>query len=262
MCTISFFFYLLVGLSVFLESFPISSSGHILLVQQLLERCCGVVCTLNENIEYFLHGPNVIILAIFFYNRWKLLLIALFRNFSIIKKIMMLGFITDSITASAYFLFFKHATFMPLWVGFLITSSLLFSLYFCKKNPTITTSWNYKNACILGMVQACALMPGISRFGSTFVTARWLGFPSKKSFELSFLIEFPISVAAALMGGYSLYSKNMLHELLHPMMTLVIIIAAIGSLLGLWIMQRIISYNYMWSFSLYLLINAILSAVI
>lgn len=257
MCT--FFLYVIVALSIILESFPLSSSGHILLLQTLF-KCNGIGFFLNENIEYFLHGSTALILAIFFYNRWKLFLI-IPRSLPLIQKMFMRGFITDGITVGAYFIFFKDNNLLPLWVGFLITGFLILSLFFCKKSRS-NGVWSYSNAFILGVVQACALMPGISRFGSTFVAARWLGFSNKKAFELSFLIEWPINVAAALKGGYALYQHNQLFELLHLKMLLVMLIASSFALLGLCIMRQIIMNNSLWLFSIYLFLLAIFTAVI
>lgn len=251
--------YLFIGLSIVLESFPISSSGHILLLQQLFDKL-GFPFSLDENLEYFLHAPILLVVAIFFYNRWNVVG-AIPRSFPLIQKIFTLGFITDGITVAAYFIFFKNRAFLPLWIGFFITGLLLLSLYFCSTSSRLV-SWNYKNSCILGITQSLALIPGISRFGSTFVVARWLGFPSRKAFELSFLIEWPISLAATLKGFYSLYTHNELIELLHPTMILVIIIATIGSLLGLLIMQRMIQSNTVWLLSGYLFLIAIFAAQI
>jgi undecaprenyl-diphosphatase len=194
------FLYLLVGLSIFLESFPISSSGHIFLLQQFFEKIGFPFC-LDENLEYCLHGPIAFVVAIFFYNRWKLLL-DLPRSFLIIQKMFIFGFITDGITVAAYFLFFNHRSVFPLWIGFLITGLVLLSLFFCNTTDRFS-SWNYKNSIILGSVQSLALLPGISRFGTTFVVGRWLGFSARKSFELSFLIEWPISFFATFKGTYT-----------------------------------------------------------
>lgn len=254
----SFSLYFLVGLSIFLESFPISSSGHIFLLQQLFEHF-GISFYFDENIEYVLHGPTALVVALFFYNRWKLLLIGLPRSLTILQKIVVFGFITDGITVAAYFLFFNYRSDFPLWIGFLITGFCLLSLFFCKKNVQLN-SWNYKNSFILGATQAFALLPGISRFGSTFVIGRWLGFSSRKSFELSFLLEWPISVAATIKGFHSLYNRHEFIELLHPTMILVIIIATLGALIGLWIMQQIIRYDMVWLISLYLFLIALFTA--
>lgn len=256
-----FYLYLVVFLSIILESFPISSSGHLKLLESFFNFCpSNVSCFLNENLEYFLHGPTAIVIALFFYNRWKVLL-AFNRSYSIIKKMFVRGIITDGITVAAYFFLLKDSVFLPLWVGFFITAVLLFSLYFKKNNAHVFATWNYSNASILGCAQALALIPGISRLGTTFVVARWLGFSAKKAFELSFLIEWPISAAAALKGTCHLYFNNQLGELLHLQMILIIIIAIVGALGGLWIMQQLFFTNKAWLFSFYMIIITMIAYV-
>ena len=44
-------------------------------------------------------------------------------------------------------------------------------------------------------------MPGISRFGTTYVVARWLSLSPRRALELSFLIEFPLILGAFLWNG-------------------------------------------------------------
>lgn len=247
----------LIFLSIVLESFPISSSGHILLLKNLFSQH-GISCLFTQHLEYFLHAPTACITAFFFYRRWRAWL-AFPYSIKLIGKIFILGFVTDVVTVILYFLGIQSLH-IPLWFGFLMTGFALCSLYFCKEN-NMYTSWNIRNACILGFVQGCALIPGISRFGSTFVAARWLGFSGKKAFELSFLIEFPISVVAALKGACDLYSTGQLSECLHLKMVLIMIIASSGALVGLWIMNRMIRADTTWIISFYLFFLSLFTAV-
>lgn len=170
------------------------------------------------------------------------------------------GCITDGVTVLLYFLVFKGKIFIPLWIGFLITAFTLFSVCCIKKQQTIMT-WNPYNGLLLGFVQALALMPGISRFGTTFVAARWLGFSARKAFQLSFLIEFPISIAAALQGTIFLYRNNMLSELLHLQMILIMIIATASAMLGLLLMRYCIMREKMRVFAWYVLVVTFLAAL-
>jgi len=56
-------------------------------------------------------------------------------------------------------------------------------------------------ALLIGVVQGLAQMPGISRFASTFVMARWLGISPRRSLQFSFLMFFPLIVAAFFING-------------------------------------------------------------
>lgn len=243
--------YLIIFLAIVLESFPISSSGHIALVQRLLK-----ILYLDPDFLLFLNGFTALVLAIFFFKRWEFLVWALLRKRSVIQKIFVLGGITDGITVLFYFLCAKKFSLFPLCVGFLLTSLTLFSLFFCSNAGKGT--WNYVSALVLGLVQSLALFPGISRFGITFAVSRWFGMSNRKSFELSFLIEFPIVLGACLLGGYKLYEKHLLWIFFNMPIIAISSLAMIGALLGLWIMRVIISYNYLWLFSFYVMIISLL----
>jgi undecaprenyl-diphosphatase len=57
-------------------------------------------------------------------------------------------------------------------------------------------SMNWRQAVLIGLAQACALVPGVSRSGSTITAARALGFDRTSAATFSFLLSFPITLAA------------------------------------------------------------------
>ncbi len=240
--------------SIVLETFPISSSGHLELLHRIFEKL-DLPDFCNEAIDLFLHGPIALVIALFFFNDWCFFIQNFPRTLPLIKKIFLRGIITDGITVLVYFLFYKKIFFLPVWIGFLITSGLLFSLYYCNKKPPFA-EWNCYNAMLLGIVQSIALIPGISRLGSTFVCARWMGLSMRRSFQLSFLIEWPISCAAFLKGTYSLYHENKIVELLQLKVILVMIIAIVCGLCTLKLVERMLHEQREWIFSVYLVLVA------
>ncbi|MEM7288041.1 MAG: undecaprenyl-diphosphate phosphatase [Actinomycetota bacterium] len=69
-------------------------------------------------------------------------------------------------------------------------------------------SLTWRDATILGLAQACALQPGVSRSGVTVTAARWVGFDRSEAARLVFLMSIPIIAAAGLfsfvdIGGFS-----------------------------------------------------------
>ncbi len=69
-----------------------------------------------------------------------------------------------------------------------------------------TFSW--RDATIVGLAQACALQPGVSRSGVTVTAARWVGFERSDAARLVFLMSIPVIAAAGLysfidIGGLS-----------------------------------------------------------
>lgn len=57
-------------------------------------------------------------------------------------------------------------------------------------------SFRWRDAAIVGVAQACALQPGVSRSGVTVTAARWLGFDRSDAARLVFLMSIPIIAGA------------------------------------------------------------------
>ncbi|MGE0207368.1 MAG: undecaprenyl-diphosphate phosphatase [Candidatus Babeliales bacterium] len=197
---------LLLFLSIILECFPISSSGNIILLTEFLSRYGYTFSkTMLTVIDYLSHGAIALTLAVYFFPRWFFIARHIRRTWPTVIKLCIAGFITELITVFFWLLFdtlLIPKQFLP--YGFFITTCLLFSLRFVPQKKK-AVSYSIYNAWLLGLVQGLALLPGISRFGSTFVAARWLGFSAQRAFELSFLISWPINCAAFLLGVYKVY---------------------------------------------------------
>ena len=61
-----------------------------------------------------------------------------------------------------------------------------------------------KDAFIIGLAQACAVMPGLSRSGSTIATGLLLGNKKEKLAQFSFLMVIPPILGQALLDGLKL----------------------------------------------------------
>ncbi len=81
-------------------------------------------------------------------------------------------------------------------LGFLFTSMLLVSTHFAR--PGLITHPVWQAALLLGLAQGIAVLPGISRSGSTIALALFLGVKRERAFELSMLMSIPAVFGAAL----------------------------------------------------------------
>jgi undecaprenyl pyrophosphate phosphatase UppP len=217
------------ALQLIIESLPISSSGHVQLLQFLLARW-GYYTTegLSESLDHALHGPALLILAIYFRAQWWPLLGATLKSLNsyvrarcviadlpfsqrtllyIVARIVGMVVIADVLTALGYFLFRDalHAwvggNVMILAIGFMVTMMLLMSSQWCKKNIS-NRLISYPIAMLLGIVQgSVALFPGISRFACTIMCARWCGVNPRRSLQFSFLMFAPLIIAAFTVKG-------------------------------------------------------------
>lgn len=86
----------------------------------------------------------------------------------------------------------------PQYLGicFLITSALLFTgaLYQFRIRKQVENSW--KDPLTIGIFQAAAILPGISRSGATISAARMLGWEKQEAIFFSFMLAIP-----AILGG-------------------------------------------------------------
>ncbi|HEV2601926.1 MAG TPA: undecaprenyl-diphosphate phosphatase [Candidatus Babeliales bacterium] len=253
--------YWLSALQIILESFPISSSSHLILFERLMQ-WCGVAhmpVVLDGSVEAWqeilnvLHGPTVIVLALFFARRWLALVTWDKTWFWQIVSWGMLVLVADLCTLLFFFLF-KHTgkDFFPLGLGLCVTAmSLLLTKYYAVDE---NKKFDGMAAIILGCAQGIALLPGISRFGFTFMAARWLQFSPRRAFELSFLIELPLIFAAFVKSAYGLGWLQIQTVFLHVDLILVMIAAMIGAWIGLVVMDYLINTNRMWWFSVYMIL--------
>jgi undecaprenyl-diphosphatase len=82
-------------------------------------------------------------------------------------------------------------------LGFAGSSAWLISTYFVrageKEQPSLL------GAVVIGLAQGLAVLPGLSRSGSTIAAALWLGVRPQRAFELSFLMSLPAVLGAILL---------------------------------------------------------------
>ncbi len=254
-------FYVWTILQIILESFPISSSGHLL----LFEHICPVGTPAGESIlfyepiqsyiAYILHIPTAMLLCVYFFKQWSLPFRHINRCFPLILKISVYTAVADIITISCYAVKDQYGIFrVPLAVGFAITGCSLYSLRWCAHEGS---SWTMQKAIILGFVQAIAFVPGISRFGLTYVAARWMGIAPRRAFQITMLIQWPLMV---LVGCYSLYTLDSLtYELLNLPYILVMLGATIIAYRALCMVGQMVPLQSMWIWSVYMLIPLLIS---
>lgn len=248
---------------IVLESFPISSSGHMLLLDKLLaavhiapsvnNAAQGNIFESVDVLEHFAHGATIGMVALFFFSRWAFLLRNVKRCWRIIAKIIALGFIADLCT-SIFYVFFHFSSvqnYFPVGLGFFITGILLLSLRWCPTKATGTFNW--RSATILGVVQGCALLPGISRLASTFVVARWLGIAPRKSFEISWLIVMPLLCAAFLNSVRLMVMEHQASYLLSIPLLATMGIAMVVAYFCLCLVSRLAYSNRLWWFGVYMI---------
>ncbi len=199
------------GLSEFL---PISSSGHLSLLQYLF----GINGKAAASFSVLLHfGTLVAVFAAFYKTIWKLiaaffgLIGDIFRgkfswkNAEPEKRMVLLLIISCVPLLAFYFLsdFYNSLSadndIVVEGCCFLLTSLLLFVSDRCVKGTKTAKDMTVRDALTVGVVQGIAPLPGLSRSGSTISTGLLCGLTREYAVSFSFIMGIPPVLAANLL---------------------------------------------------------------
>jgi len=175
---------ILQGLTEFL---PISSSGHLVIVQSVMPGFTqpGVL------FDVMLHAGTLLAVIIYF----RKTLIKLNRKY---LKLLIIGSIPAALVGLLFADLIESLFSLTLVVGvaLLVTSvaNYLTDRAVKKKSQLDTT-----DSLFVGVAQAIAIVPGISRSGLTIFAATRLGIERKKAAELSFLLSLPAIFGASIL---------------------------------------------------------------
>lgn len=174
------------GLTEFL---PVSSSGHLTIAGSLF----GLSGEENLAFAILVHIATVLSTVIVLWKEISGLFKGLFTfrwndETQMVSKILL-----SMIPVGIAGFFFKDT--IELFFGsglllvgcmLLLTAGLLMISYYPR--PVGKEEISFRDALIIGLVQACAVLPGLSRSGSTIATGVWLGNNKEKVAKFSFLM--------------------------------------------------------------------------
>jgi undecaprenyl-diphosphatase len=108
----------------------------------------------------------------------------------------------------------------------------------------------FLDALVVGIAQVGALIPGVSRSGSTLTAALALGFKREEAARFSFLLGVP---AITLAGLKELYELHKIHLSVHGWAVLAVglVVASISAFFAIWGLMRILERFSSWPFVAY-----------
>ncbi|MBM3670777.1 MAG: undecaprenyl-diphosphate phosphatase [Actinobacteria bacterium] len=194
------------GLSEFL---PISSSGHLILVPELFEWNELVNRPqLNKTFDVALH-IGTLVAALWYFRkdlgRYAAAGLRTIRTRQIrttderLAWLLLLSAVPGAIVGAALSSTIDKELGDPVLIGVMLVVFgvvLWFADRLAGSRPT--ESFGTRDAIVMGVAQALALQPGISRSGVTMSVGRWLHFDRAAAARLSFLMSIPIIGGAAL----------------------------------------------------------------
>jgi len=179
------------------EFLPVSSSGHLVIVAALMAD--GDVDKFDVGaINICLHGGTLISIIVFYWHRlWKLL--STDRGL-----IVPLGIATVPAVVIGLGIKLTGADAMlssPLLAGCMLPVTGLILIWASRRasGQGECQSLSYKNAALIGASQALAILPGLSRSGTTISTGLRLGLAPTAAATFSFLMAIPVIGGACLL---------------------------------------------------------------
>lgn len=180
------------------EFLPVSSSGHLQIAKELL----GVELEENLSFDVTLHAATVLSTIVVFWHEIVRLMRGLFsRRFNeeqayvlkLLLSMLPIGIVGFLFKEQLNALLGSPAILAIVGAMLLLTAALLAFAYYAKPRPKEQIS--YRDALLIGVAQACAAMPGLSRSGSTIASGLLLGNRKAAVAQFSFLM-----VLAPIMG--------------------------------------------------------------
>lgn len=117
-------------------------------------------------------------------------------------------------------------------------------------------SMHLSDSLTIGVAQAVAVIPGVSRSGATIAAGLWRGLERDSATRFSFLLSTPIIAGAALFEGRELWKAGVMPEMRVPL-ALAILLSGITGYLSIWGMLRYIRVKSMMVFVVYRVIAGI-----
>lgn len=190
---------LLQGLTEYL---PVSSSGHLAIGSALF----GIEGEENLTFTIVVHVATVLSTLVILWKEIDWIFRGLFKFEMNEETKYVLSIIVSMIPVGVVGLFFKDyveeifgSGLLIVGIMLLLTACLLIFSYYAK--PRQKQKISYRDAFIIGLAQACAVMPGLSRSGSTIATGLLLGNKKESLAQFSFLMVIPPILGEALLSG-------------------------------------------------------------
>jgi undecaprenyl-diphosphatase len=241
---VSYFDAIVLGLVQGLTEFlPVSSSGHLVMAQTFL----GVPAP-GVFLEVALHVATLLSVVVVYRRKlWELLVGTARRDRDALRYVGMLILATLPVAVIGFLLedAIGAAFDTPYVTGFmlLVTGVILYS-----------TTWggerlherpHRRHALAMGFAQCFALLPGISRSGSTIAAGLWTGLRGERAAEFSFLMSLPAITGAAILKSSEISQAVIGGPLiLGFIVALVSGVAAIKSLV--WLVRRQSFHKFAW----------------
>jgi len=227
------------------EWFPISSSGHLALIQHLFG---------FQNLSYdvFLHFASIF--AVIFVFKKEIIKIFNLKNkenwryFSYLLIALIPAIIVGFVFKDTIENLFSNTIYLGIF--FIFSGIIIYSTKFAKQKKEKP---NLFDSLIIGIFQAIAIFPGISRSGMTISSGLFRGISKEQAIKFSFFLAIPIIL------GASILELNNITEVNYFVLLISFIITLLVSIITIKLLIKIIKSDKFYLFGIY---NILLGIII
>ena len=229
------------------EFLPVSSSGHLVVVQKLFSALGKTAWPDIMSVNVLLHTGTLASIIVFYWRR----IINLLQQDRRVLGLLAVG----TVPAAAFGLLLKKMA--PAWLEspllagfmFLATGSIL--LYSGRREGALDyREITWRCALVIGIFQAFAILPGLSRSGWTIAGAMLLGLKREAATTFSFLLAIPVILGATILEAGDLFQSN--GEIPFTLLLLGAGVAFFVGLFALWLLVRIVERGQLGWFAVWL----------
>lgn len=252
------------------EFLPVSSTAQIIIAGKLLGLGEEFRSAHGLSLEIFLHFPSVLAVMLYFYKD----LIRVFKGFFGYARKKEQNYKGD-FYLGVYILI---ATFITAIIGFLVkdfveknmTTSIVMAATlsitgvfliiierFKKYGIREKEDMKFKDGIIVGLAQALAVIPGLSRSGTTLIAGLWSGLSRDMAVRYSFLMSIPVILGVSLVEIVSV-GENMLLDIGMGALVVGFISSFVFSIMGIVLLINFLKKGRLIYFSLYCFLMSIL----
>lgn len=232
------------GLTEFL---PVSSSGHLVIFQHLFN-----ISEAPLTFDVLVHLGTLVAVFIAF---WDDIVSILKRPFAKLTYLIVIGCIPAAVIGFLLAPYFEKAfeSLLVVGIGLIITGVVLKvseNLANRSLGLKLADETSYKDVLFVGLFQAIAIVPGISRSGSTIAAGLLTGMDREFAGRFSFLLSIPVILGAGVFELKDAFSTGIAHANILPY-TIGFITAAIFGYLAIKLVMQLVRGGKLSVFSYY-----------
>ncbi len=246
------------------EFLPISSSGHLVLLQNIFGIKEG-----NLFFTEMLHFGTLISIVIVYFNDIIRIIVEFFKmlgngiknkkfkitnGYQKLGLLIIIGSIPTAIIAflfEDFFVSLYSSSLLPIGIAFLVTGVLLWIANNKSHGNKNVKTMTFLDSIVIGTFQGIAIIPGISRSGSTIVGALFRGLDRSLATEFSFLLALPATFGAGLLGIIDVVKTDSEMAFTMPLLVGVALSAIVG-IFAIKFLIKILKKDKLYYFSYYL----------